>query len=361
MWVQMAQLVSLTTGKRFPIPPAAMNGQTRDITEFKILNQIGEGTYGVVYRATDIKTGQMVALKRVRMERESSGLPVSALREICLLRTLDNHNIVRVLDMASGSTLKSVYVVMEYCSHDLGTLLSHMKIPFSESEVKCLLIQLLDGVRYLHKRFVIHRDLKVSNLLLTDKGALKIADFGLARHYEDPPGLMTPLVVSLWYRAPELLLGQTTYSTAIDIWAVGCILGELWLHRALLQGKNELHQIELITNLLGTPTTDIWPGIDLLPNFKNVKWASQPFNTIRDVLPTHSHKAIDMFKGFLTYDPNGRLSARDALTHPYLREAPLPTSPEMLPTFPEHRNLLHNEQSIQKRKRQSDDDPFNRY
>ncbi|KNC80006.1 CMGC/CDK/CDK10 protein kinase [Sphaeroforma arctica JP610] len=170
------KLVSLTTGLVTTVPDGSLRGKTRDIKDYKIMNQIGEGTYGIVYRALDIESGEIVALKRVRMEQENSGLPISALREITLLRKLQHPNIVHVQDMASGVTLKSIYVVMEYCHHDLGKLLAHMPVAFLESEVKCLVLQLLEGVRYLHRRFIIHRDLKVSNLLLTDKGILKVAE-----------------------------------------------------------------------------------------------------------------------------------------------------------------------------------------
>lgn len=251
-------------------------GRCRLVTEFEKLNRIGEGTYGVVCkpnyqripiyhgdgkimllvlfvdRARDtVNDGKIVALKRVRMDQEKDGLPVSGLREITILKMCDHENIVKLNEVVVGKSLDSIFISMEYCEQDLASLLDNMPKPFSESQTKCLMLQLLDGLKYLHSRFIIHRDLKVSNLLLTDKGRIKIADFGLARLFSKTETVMTPCVVTLWYRAPELLLGSRTHSTAIDMWAAGCILGELLTHKPLLPGKSEIQQIELIIELLG--------------------------------------------------------------------------------------------------------------
>lgn len=161
---------------------------------------------------------------------------------------------------------------MEYCEQDLASLLDNMQAPFTESQVKCIMLQVLRGLRYLHYNFIVHRDLKVSNLLMTDKGCVKIginvtylcflafqqilfiADFGLARWFGVPLRPMTPQVVTLWYRAPELLLQASTQTTSVDMWAAGCILGELLGHKPLLPGRSEIQQLELIVDLLGDIT-----------------------------------------------------------------------------------------------------------
>ncbi|XP_073688403.1 cyclin-dependent kinase 10 isoform X2 [Garra rufa] len=182
------------------------------------MNRIGEGTYGIVYRARDTRTHEIVALKKVRMDKEKDGIPISSLREINLLLRLRHPNIVELKEVVVGSHLESLFLVMSYCEQDLASLLENMQSPFSEAQVKCIVLQLLKGLAYLHHNFILHRDLKVSNLLMTDKGCVKIADFGLARVYGIPSQPMTPRVVTLWYRAPELLLGTKTQTTALDMW-----------------------------------------------------------------------------------------------------------------------------------------------
>ncbi|KAJ1372541.1 Cdc2- kinase [Parelaphostrongylus tenuis] len=148
-----------------------------------------------------------------------------------------------------------MFLVMEYCEQDLAKLLDEMVHPFTEPQVKCLMQQLFRALNYMHSHYVLHRDLKVSNLLLTSHGILKVADFGLARVFGEPDMSMTPRVITLWYRCPELLFGSKTQTTGIDQWAAGCILGELLLHRPLLPGKSDVEQIDKIISLLGTPTT----------------------------------------------------------------------------------------------------------
>lgn len=172
----------------------------RSVDEFERLNRIDEGTYGVVYRARDKKTGEIVALKKVKMEKEREGFPLTSLREINILLSFHHPSIVDVKEVVVGSSLDSIFMVMEYMEHDLKALMETMKQPFSQSEVKCLMLQLLEGVKYLHDNWVLHRDLKTSNLLLNNQGELKICDFGLARQYGSPLKPYTHLVVTLWYR-----------------------------------------------------------------------------------------------------------------------------------------------------------------
>ncbi|XP_036922340.1 cyclin-dependent kinase 10 isoform X4 [Sturnira hondurensis] len=236
-------------------------GRCRSVKEFEKLNRIGEGTYGIVYRARDTQTDEIVALKKVRMDKEKDGVPISSLREITLLLRLRHPNIVELKEVVVGNHLESIFLVMGYCEQDLASLLENMPTPFSEAQVKCIVLQVLRGLHYLHQNFIIHRDLKVSNLLMTDKGCVKTADFGLARAYGIPVKPMTPKVVTLWYRAPELLLGSCTQTTSIDMWALGCVLAELLAHKPLLPGTSEIHQVDLIVQLLGTPSENIWPPV----------------------------------------------------------------------------------------------------
>ena len=170
---------------------------------------IGQGTYGVVYRARDKETQAIVALKKLRMEREKEGMPLTSLREIRLLKACRHPNVVELRDIVVGNRLDSIFLVFEYCENDLATLLdTGMKRKFTEGEVKCLLRQLLSAIAYMHDRWMIHRDIKMSNLLYNNRGCLKVADFGLARLFGYPKRAYTPRVVTLWYRAPELLVAD---------------------------------------------------------------------------------------------------------------------------------------------------------
>ncbi|GMH01516.1 hypothetical protein Nepgr_003355 [Nepenthes gracilis] len=313
----------------------------RSVDEFERLNKINEGTYGVVYRARDKKTGEIVALKKVKMEKEREGFPLTSLREINILLSFHHPSIVDVKEVVVGSNLDSIFMVMEYMEHDLKGLMETMKQPFSLSEVKCLMLQLIDGVKYLHDNWVLHRDLKTSNLLLNNRGELKICDFGLARQYGSPLKPYTHLVVTLWYRAPELLLGAKQYSTAIDMWSLGCIMAELLSKEPLFNGKAEFDQLDKIFRILGTPNDTIWPGFSKLPGVK-VNFVKHQYNQLRKKFPATSFTGspvlsdagFDLLNRLLTYDPEKRITAEVALKHEWFREVPLPKSKEFMPTFP---------------------------
>ncbi|KAM7464723.1 hypothetical protein LguiA_032844 [Lonicera macranthoides] len=313
----------------------------RSVDEFERLNKIDEGTYGVVYRARDNKTGEIVALKKVKMEKEREGFPLTSLREINILLSFHHSSIVDVKEVVVGSNLDSIFMVMEYMEHDLKALMETMKQPFSQSEVKCLMLQLLEGVKYLHDNWVLHRDLKTSNLLLNNRGDLKICDFGLARQYGSPSKPYTHLVVTLWYRAPELLLGAKQYSTAIDMWSLGCIMAELLSKEPLFNGRTEVDQLDKIFRTLGTPNETIWPGFSKLPGVK-VNFVKHQYNLLRRKFPATSFTGtpvlsdagFDLLNKLLTYDPEKRITAEAALSHEWFREVPLPKSKDFMPTFP---------------------------
>ncbi|KAK6624904.1 Cyclin-dependent kinase 10 [Polyplax serrata] len=332
-------LMSLSTGKAMEIPEQDMLGRCRFVSEFEKLNRIGEGTYGIVYRAKDTKNDKVVALKKVRMEHEKDGLPVSGLREISVLLNCRHDNIVLLKEVVVGRSLESIFLVMEYCEQDLASLLDNMQAPFTESQVKCIMIQVLRGLKYLHKNFIVHRDLKVSNLLMTDKGCVKIADFGLARWFGLPVRPMSPNVVTLWYRAPELLLQARTQTTSVDMWAAGCILGEILGHRPLLPGRTELGQLELIVDLLGTPSDAIWPEYSSLPALENFTLKQQPYNNLKQRFPWLSAAGLRLLNFLFMYDPKKRATAEECLQSSYFKEAPYPCDPKLMPSFPQHRNL----------------------
>ena len=257
------------------------------------------------------------------MDNEKNGLPLSGLREINILSACDHKNIVKLREVVVGRSLDSIFLCLEYCEHDLATLIDHMPKGFNPSEVKCIVEQVLVGLKYLHKKMIIHRDLKVSNLLLNDKGIVKIADFGLARYYGPNARPSTPQVVTLWYRAPEILLGAKSHDPAIDIWAVGCIFGELLLNKPLIPGKSEIQQIDMIIGLLGTPSETIWPGFSRLPALETFTLRQQPYNTIKDKIPDITPAGLKFINDMLMYDPAKRVTAEAAFQSSYFTEKPL--------------------------------------
>eukprot|EP00475_Leptophrys_vorax_P009302 TRINITY_DN16170_c0_g1_i1.p1 TRINITY_DN16170_c0_g1~~TRINITY_DN16170_c0_g1_i1.p1 ORF type:complete len:252 (-),score=52.56 TRINITY_DN16170_c0_g1_i1:39-794(-) len=229
---------------------------------------------------------------------------------------------------------------MELMEHELKSLMSAKTDYFSVSEVKCLMLQLFRGVNALHSKWIFHRDLKTSNLLLDSGGVLKIADMGLARHYGSPLQEYTPTVVTLWYRAPELLLGAKKYSAEIDMWSVGCIFGELLTKRPVFEGaQGELAQISKIFELLGTPTEETWPGHKSLPYMQKFNFTTAPPGGLRRKFmrsgfmgncTTLSESGFDLLSRLLCLDPGRRITASEALVHPWFEESPKPQNPEMI-------------------------------
>lgn len=316
----------------------------RSVEEFQCLNRIEEGTYGVVYRARDKRTEEIVALKRLKMEKEKEGFPITSLREINTLLKGQHPNIVTVREIVVGSNMDKIFIVMDYVEHDLKSLMEtmrHKKQTFTAGEVKCLLRQLLCAVAHLHDNWILHRDLKTSNLLLSHKGILKVGDFGLAREYGSPLKAYTPIVVTLWYRAPELLLCTKEYSTPIDMWSVGCIFGELLLMNPVFPGKSEVDQLNRVFKDLGTPNEKIWPGFNKLPAVQKMKFTEYPVSNLRSRFSMLTEQGQAMLQKFLTFDPVQRTTADDALQHPYFTETPLPIDPSMFPTWPAKSELGH--------------------
>ncbi|KAF9906737.1 hypothetical protein EC991_000330 [Linnemannia zychae] len=308
--------------------------QCRSVENYEKLNRISEGTYGVVYRARDRITGEIVALKKLKLDQEKNGFPITSLREIYTLLLAKHPHIVNVREIVVGDTLTQIFIVMDFIEHDLKELMSEMRAPFLQSEVKTLMLQLLSATELLHENWILHRDLKTSNLLLNNNGELKVADFGLARRYGEPQGVLTQPVVTLWYRAPELLLGAKQYTTAVDMWSIGCIFAEFVNNEPLLPARSEAEQLEKIFKLLGMPNDKIWPGFSKLPLASHVPNFVQPYNQLRSRLPYLTENGLDLMSKMLTYDPARRITAEDALKHPYFSEAPPPKHPSMFPTWP---------------------------
>ncbi|KAI8998353.1 kinase-like domain-containing protein [Gaertneriomyces semiglobifer] len=306
----------------------------RSVDNYEKLNRIEEGSYGVVYRARDRNTGEIVALKKLKLENEKNGFPVTTLREIQTLLLARHPNIVNVKEIVVTPSMSGVFIVMEFVEHDLKSLMESMPSPFLQSEIKTLMSQLLSAIACLHANWIVHRDLKTSNLLMNNRGQMKVADFGLARRFGSPLGPMTQLVVTLWYRSPELLLGAQEYTTAVDMWSVGCIFGELVNKEPLLPGRGEIDQLKKIFQLLGTPNERIWPDMEELPGAKSFKFTGSPKSLLRKRFPYLTEHGLDLLSRLLTYDPKQRITAEEALRHPYFSESPKPKDPSLFPTFP---------------------------
>uniref|UniRef100_A0AAA9SS41 Cyclin dependent kinase 10 n=1 Tax=Bos taurus TaxID=9913 RepID=A0AAA9SS41_BOVIN len=342
----------------FTVPPEHRLGRCRSVKEFEKLNRIGEGTYGIVYRARDTHTDEIVALKKVRMDKEKDGVPISSLREITLLLRLRHPNIVELKEVVVGNHLESIFLVMGYCEQDLASLLENMPTPFSEAQTSwpsAGQVHRAAGApgppvpapEFHHPQLLNGLALPVLLLLKSTNRTRCVgkrsecccsADFGLARAYGIPVKPMTPKVVTLWYRAPELLLGTTTQTTSIDMWAVGCILAELLAHKPLLPGTSEIHQVDLIVQLLGTPSENIWPGFSQLPLASQYSLRKQPYNNLKHKFPWLSEAGLRLMNLLFMYDPKKRATAGDCLESSYFKEKPLPCEPELMPTFPHHRN-----------------------
>ncbi|KAI2637491.1 Pkinase-domain-containing protein [Xylaria nigripes] len=318
---------------------------SRSVENYDKLNDIEEGAYGWVARAKEIKTGEIVALKRLKIntaESAQTGLPETGLREIQILKDCSHKNIVKLREVVVGedtSRIENIFLVLEFVEHDLKSILEDMPEPFLASEAKALLLQLASGVAYLHDRWILHRDIKTSNLLLNNRGQLKIADFGMARYVGDPPPKLTQLVVTLWYRAPELLLGAKTYGAAVDMWSVGCIFGEIMTREPLLPGTNEVDELTKIFELCGVPTDESWPGFRRLPNARSLRLPSKssPASTgsvIRAKFPLLTAAGGALLSGLLSLNPDARPTAKEMLQHEYFRQDPKPKHEAMFPTFP---------------------------
>jgi len=297
--------------------------------KYQKIEKLGEGTYGIVYKAQNKETGEIVALKRIRLDNEEEGIPCTAVREISLLRELRHANIVRLYDILH--TEKKLTLVFEYLDSDLKKYIDNINsqptaIPGLGNHheiIENFMYQLLLGVQYCHQKLVLHRDLKPQNLLINKKGELKIADFGLARSFGAPVRSYSHEVVTLWYRSPDVLLGSKHYSTSIDMWSVGCIFWEMLTGRPLFPGSNINDQLIRIQKALGTPDLAEWPTMNDCPDVgKNMSiWIGAKKKKWNTLLPskdvTINSAGLDLIDRLLRYAPESRISASEALLHPY--------------------------------------------
>jgi len=286
--------------------------------KYKITKKLGEGTYGVVRKAINKETGEVVALKNIRLESVEEGVPCTAIREISLLKELDHPNVVRLVEIVHD--VDKLTLVFEFCDQDLKQYMEDHFGIISLPKMKWFLYQLLKGVFYCHSKRVLHRDLKPQNLLISKSdGTLKLADFGLARAFSVPVRNYSHEVVTLWYRAPEVLMGYQNYSTPIDMWSIGCVFAEMKNGKPLFSGRSPSDQLTRIFKALGTPTPQIYPKIVELPEWREdlPQYAGK---SLAELVPGLDENAYDLLQRLLHYDPSKRISASDGLKHIYLAD-----------------------------------------
>ena len=287
---------------------------------------VGSGTYGKVFKAINVYTKNLVALKKIRMEGERDGFPVTAVREIKLLQSLKHPTIVNLQEVMVEKN--DCFMVFEYLSHDLTGLLNHPTFKLEPAHKKHLGKQLFEGLDYLHRRGVLHRDIKAANILVSNEGQLKLADFGLARFYAKRRQLdYTNRVITIWYRSPELLLGETQYGPAVDIWSAACVLVEIFTRHAIFPGDGgEISQLEKIYAILGTPTRETWPGLVDMAWFELLRPSAKRLNVFKEKYQERvTPAAYELLESMFQYDPDKRPSASDVLEHPYfVTEEPKP-------------------------------------
>ncbi|KAH6559298.1 hypothetical protein KP509_1Z015500 [Ceratopteris richardii] len=311
----------------------------RRADSFEKLGKIGQGTYSNVYKARDLDTGKIVALKKVRFDGLEPESVRFMSREIVILRQLDHPNIIKLEGLVISRMNYSLYLVFEYMEHDLAGLSACPGITFTEPQVKCYLHQLLSGLEHCHNRGVLHRDIKGSNLLIDNSGILKIADFGLATFFDpDKKQALTNRVVTLWYRAPELLLGATEYGVGIDLWSTGCILAELLAGKPILPGRTEVEQLHKIFKLCGSPSEEYWKK-SKLPHATLFKPHQHYKRCIIENFKDFPPSSLPLLDKLLAIEPKDRRSASTALKSEFFTTEPYACDPSSLPYYPPSKEM----------------------
>ena len=287
------------------------------LSEFRKVRKIGEGTYGEVHEALDTaNNNRRVAMKKLHIENKDEGIPITALREMCILKHLHHENIVDLYEIIQD--VDKIVLIFEYADMDLKKYLDKLKGGIKDVKViQSFTLQILNGLYYCNINRIIHRDLKPQNLLITTDLKLKLCDFGLSRMFSLPMGKMTHEIITLWYRPPEVLLGIENYTTKVDSWSIGCIMAEMISGKPLFAGDSEIGQLFKIFEFLGTPNEETWPGVSKLPEYKLTfpQWKPQ---SIRKRFKDFDKDGLDLMEKFLEMDPEKRITIREALNHPFI-------------------------------------------
>ncbi|KAJ3160556.1 TFIIH complex serine/threonine-protein kinase subunit kin28 [Geranomyces variabilis] len=321
------ELATDDTGERDEVARDKKVGTQGGLPHHRFLCGPGRQTLTGVALVCEPDGRRKIAIKKFKIGEYKDGMDKSAIREVKVLQELKHPNVIELIDVFSYKT--NLNAVLEFLDCDLEVIIKNKNVAFSAADIKSWMLMTLRGVRHCHANFILHRDLKPNNLLLSKDGELKLGDFGMARDYGDPHRKMTSMVVTRWYRSPELLLGAVRYGYAVDMWAVGCIFAELMLRVPFMPGDSDIGQLQTIFRALGTPTEADWPGMKYLPDYH--AFEQFPRNPLRNLFTAASADALALMESMLLYDPLRRPTAHDALNHFYFRNQPRPTPPAKLP------------------------------
>ncbi|XP_065875373.1 probable serine/threonine-protein kinase At1g54610 [Euphorbia lathyris] len=330
------------------IPPQVLAGLVpKTADSYDKLAKIGQGTYSNVYKARDRDTGKIVALKKVRFDTSEPESIKFMAREILILQKLDHPNVIKLEGLATSRMQYSLYLVFEFMLTDLTRVISRPGQRLTEPQVKCYMHQLLSGLQHCHERGILHRDIKASNLLIDRHGSLKIADFGLANVFiPKPKRPLTSRVVTLWYRAPELLLGSTDYGVGIDLWSAGCLLAEMFVGRPIMPGRTEVEQLHRIFKLCGSPSEDYWKIMRLATSFRPPQHYKPSFQEAFKDFPDSSFTFLTTL---LSLNPSYRGTAASALQNQFFSSSPLACELSGLPVV--HRGEDEESEANDRKKR----------
>ncbi|CAI2375374.1 unnamed protein product [Moneuplotes crassus] len=310
------------------------------IGRYKMIKKIGKGSYGSVYKVEDIKDRKTAttpdspkkyfAVKKMKLPANRlkiQGIDFTTLREINILQEIKHENIIPLVDVFHIN--RSTFMVMELMKSDLSKLMFSRTITLTIPHIKCIMLQIFYGLKELHKNWIIHRDLTPNNLLISEDGVLKFSDFGLSRFFASNNRPMTQNVVTLHYRAPEILFGANYYGPQIDIFSAGCILGGLLLRGTLFCGRNDIDQMSQIFKIMGTPSEETWEGVTNLPHY--VEFEETPPQSFRILFPGIDEDLANLLEGLLVLDPNKRLTVEQCINHPFFNKSPDSCDPDELP------------------------------